>query len=99
MIPVRFSKAAERDIEDIADFIALDAPLRALSFIKDIRVLIQKIGHMPTAYPARFDLFPNLRACLFHDYIAFFIVQEEEVLVLRILHGARDIGPDDFQKA
>ncbi|MGP1276409.1 MAG: type II toxin-antitoxin system RelE/ParE family toxin, partial [Caulobacterales bacterium] len=33
----RFSPAAERDLEEIADYIAQDNPRRALSFIAELR--------------------------------------------------------------
>ena len=33
---VIFTKQAESDLEQIADFIALDNPIRALSFIKEL---------------------------------------------------------------
>ena len=37
---VIFTKQAENDLEQIADFIALDNPIRALSFIKRVRAKI-----------------------------------------------------------
>jgi plasmid stabilization system protein ParE len=34
---LRFSPAAERDLEEIADYIAQDNPQRALSFVVELR--------------------------------------------------------------
>ena len=41
---VLFTPLAETDIEEIGDYIALDNPARALTFIQEIRAQCQKLG-------------------------------------------------------
>ena len=41
---------------------------------------------------ARDDLGPGLRALPFRDYIIFYRDEPRGVIVVRVLHGARDIG-------
>ena len=47
---VIFTKQAENDLEQIADFIALDNPIRALSFIKELEQKSLAIADMPKAF-------------------------------------------------
>ena len=47
---VIFTKQAENDLEQIADFIAQDNPVRALSFIKELEQKSLAIADMPKAF-------------------------------------------------
>ena len=47
---------AELDLEEIADFIALDNPRRALSFVRELRERCQKIAWFPEAIQLRPEL-------------------------------------------
>ena len=49
-LPCRFTPASERDLEDIALYIAIDSPRRALSFVADLRAHCHKIALQPEAY-------------------------------------------------
>ncbi len=51
-----FSPMAELDLEEIADFIALDNPRRALSFVRELRERCQKIAWFPEAIQLRPEL-------------------------------------------
>jgi toxin ParE1/3/4 len=44
----------------------------------------------------REDLAAGLRALQVQDYLVFYRVEEERVLILRVIHGARDITDDMF---
>lgn len=97
--PVRFSSRAERDLEDIADYIARDNPPRALSFVRELRELCDKLGISPHA-PRRFPQLGADAHILPHgNYVILYRDLPREVSITRILHGARDImaliGPED----
>jgi toxin ParE1/3/4 len=87
------SPQAERDLEEIADFIAADSPARALSFVQEIRQHCDRIGTSPLAYAARPDLGHGIRACPHGSYIIIFHVHSPTapVLIVRILNAARDL--------
>lgn len=91
---MRFSPAAERDLEEIGDFIAQDNPRRALSFIVELRQIATDIGSHPFAWPERADLLPGLRMRRFGRYLIFYRTGEDGVRIERILHASRDIGSD-----
>jgi plasmid stabilization system protein ParE len=40
----------------------------------------------------------GVRSSAFRSYTIFFVVERDEVLIVRILHGARDITADDLEE-
>ncbi len=47
---VRFTDAAEHDLEALGDYIAQDNPERALSFVRDLRVACLALADFPSAF-------------------------------------------------
>jgi toxin ParE1/3/4 len=50
-VRVVFTLRAERDLEEIADFIAQDSPRRAQSFIDELRDRALGLADAPRAFP------------------------------------------------
>jgi toxin ParE1/3/4 len=90
--PVRFTAQAERDLEEIGDYIAADNPSRALAFVQAIREHCERIAHAPSGYPTHPELGENLRSCPHGRYRIFFQPRTDDVLIVRILHAARDLA-------
>lgn len=90
-----FTPLAEQDLEVIANYIAADNPARALSFVRELRAQCQRITLNPSGYRLRPELGDGIRSCAHGHYVIFFEATTEDVLVVRILHGARDL-PDVF---
>jgi plasmid stabilization system protein ParE len=88
-VKVIFSENAERDLEDIADWIARDNPERARSFVADLVRACKSIGRSPRSYPLE-SRDPTLRRRLYRSYLIFFDIGPKEVEVLHVIHGARD---------
>ena len=84
-----FSPRAEDDLEEIGDYIALDNPARAMSFVRELRTQAKRITAAPQACPLREDLAPNLRMLAFRSYLVFYRVLDHEIPIERILHGSR----------
>ncbi len=80
------------DLEEIGDYIALDNPPRALSFVRELRAQCRKILDNPLAFPAREDLAPGLRVLPCGHYLIFYRPMDSTIRIERILHGARDVG-------
>jgi len=91
-----FTRVAEQDLEGIADFIATDNPRRASSFVADIRERCAKIAERPNAAVLAKAYGEGIRKVPFGNYIIFFTVEDESVVVLRILHAHRDL-PNFFE--
>lgn len=86
-----FTPRAEQDLEAIGDYIAADNPGRALTFLRELRAQCWKIASNPSGYRLRPELGTGLRSCPYGNYVVFFAAGRNEIVIVRILHGARDI--------
>jgi len=69
--------AARADLIDIGDFIALDNRPRAASFVAEIEAKIVEVGERRHARHGR--------------YLIFFIEKGDEVQIVRVIEGSRDL--------
>lgn len=86
-----FLPSAVADLEEIGDYIALDNPRRARSFVGELRKQCATITENPAAYRTRPELGEGIRSCAYGNYVIFFKTEADTLLVIRILHGAMDI--------
>lgn len=90
---------AEADLENIAAHIAEASPARAASFVNELLTACEGIARRPLAFPPS-PRHPGtgVRRRVFGNYLIFYTVSAEVVLILRVLHVAieheRLIGPD-----
>ena len=100
-MPGRIEKTlqAERDLNDIVDVIDKSSPESARRFVAAVESAYNQLALMPEL-AGRYDLEyinPRLRAWQvpgFENYIIFYVPLRDGsgIDVLRVLHGARDIG-------
>ncbi len=88
---VILSVQARQGLTDIGDYIAQDDPLRARSFVRDLRNKATAIGKMPRAYPfvPRFE-HRGIRRRPFGNYVIFYRIEDNRIAIILILHAARD---------
>jgi toxin ParE1/3/4 len=79
-----FTPQAEIDLEEVGDYIALDNPRRAVSFIREIRQHCEKIAEGPHHYVARPDLGDTIRICVHGNYLIVFEPFDDGALILRV---------------
>jgi toxin ParE1/3/4 len=87
---VEISPLAERDMESIGDYIAEDNPVRALSFVAELRTVCAKIARAPQSFRARPELGDGIRSCAHGNYVIFFVATKTRLSIVRVLHGAMD---------
>ena len=92
MRKVIYSPAALEDLRGIARYIADANPASALSFIEELQSVANIVAQRPASFPARPELAAGLRVAHHGRYLLFFIHDEGEIEIIRVLHGARDIG-------
>jgi len=97
MIEVRLSEAADRELQEIEDYLTREAsPRVAVQVAGSIRARIDGLAHHPRSGPLRPNLGPETRIALANPYVVIYRVIDlggrELVFVLRIVHGARDYG-------
>jgi toxin ParE1/3/4 len=91
-VRVVLSNQAAVDLEEIGDYIAADNPVRALSFVRELRDHFHRIAKAPLAYAQRPELGDGVRSCTHGNYLILFIPDESEVLVVRVVHGRRELA-------
>ncbi len=86
---VRISAEAERDLESIGDWIARDNPARAVAFIRELSGKCLDLAEFPERFPLLAGYEEQaLRYRVHGNYLIFYRVEGEEVIVIHILHGA-----------
>lgn len=88
---VHFTAKARDDLLKIGDFIAQDSPIRAISFIDELEEKCLSIADSPKA----FSLVPRyeahgIRRRVHGNYLIFYRVEAERVVIIHVLHGALD---------
>ena len=88
---VHLTAEAEHDLEVIGDFIARDNPARALSFVQELRAKCPGLGEMPECFPLvpRYEA-AGLRRRAHGNYLIFYRVEADRVVVIQVLNGAQD---------
>lgn len=57
----------------------------------EIETQIFQVAERPTSFPARDDLHEGPRSARHERYLIFFIAADDEVRIVRLPHGARDL--------
>lgn len=92
---VRLTPDAEAALVNIAEYIARDSPIRALSFVRHLRVKAREIGSNPLLYPVQPRWSEhNIRQRVVGDDIINYVILPDRVSILDIRHGARDVAQD-----
>jgi len=71
--------------------IAMDDPAAADRWFDLIEQKCQLLATMPGMGRDRKDLHPNLRSFPAGDYLIFYRPEKQGIVIIRVLHGARDI--------
>ena len=86
-----------------ADIIAIGGRVReaageliAERFVGRIVGAIESLAFMPTRHRIRSELAADPRAIGIRKYLVFYKVVDDEVLIVRVLHGARSITANLF---
>lgn len=80
----------------ITMFIAQDNPTRALTFVDELEGKCDLLGGAPGIGTLRPELGEGVRMLLHGRYLIFYREVDKSLRIERIMHGARDVGGDDF---
>ena len=96
----RFLSKAVSDIDEIYYYIAQDNPLAAASFLDSLENTVLRIRDFPYMGVARYQpVFENLRFLTVSDfpkYLVWYMVTEQYVEIVRILHSSTNIHEGAF---
>jgi toxin ParE1/3/4 len=93
---LRLLPAAAADLETSLDYIAQHSPRGAARLLAEIRRRLDLLATQPFSGPPRDDIAPGLRCLVVEQYCCFYRVEPHELLVVRIIHGKRDLSEEAF---
>lgn len=88
---LELSPFVEGDLEEIGDFIALDNPVRAVSFIREIRDRFHVIAENPLICRLRPEIGEDARLCPHGRYVILFRIAGNTVRIERVAFGGREL--------
>lgn len=91
MAVVRSSPLAEADLDSILDQLDRTNPEAARRYAVAFREKSEALARFPEMGRLRPEIALDLRSTLVNPYVLFYRVQGDEVQILRILHGRRDL--------
>ena len=94
-LEIRYLATAERDLDDIFEYIMKDSPGVAASLLEEIDRSISHLSRNPElGVVPKDDRLKKLgyRVLIIRKYLVFYIVKNEFIQIRRILHGARQYG-------
>ncbi|MEI6082843.1 MAG: type II toxin-antitoxin system RelE/ParE family toxin [Verrucomicrobiota bacterium] len=88
---LRVTLQAEIDLAELADRIANDDPQAALSILELIEQKSRLLCDYPELGRQRDELASGLRSFPANSYVIFYRIAADELQIIRVLHGARDV--------
>jgi toxin ParE1/3/4 len=90
--PVLIRPAADRDMDEIFAWIAADDPAAAERLVSRIFDAAKSLARFPEKGPRRPEIGEAARSLVVGRYLILYRVGPDSVDILRIVHGARDLG-------
>ncbi|MEO5338620.1 MAG: type II toxin-antitoxin system RelE/ParE family toxin [Magnetospirillum sp. WYHS-4] len=89
---VVFRPHARQDLDDIAEFIALDNLDRAISFVDELGQACRHRADFPLSGRDRSDMAAGLRSFAHKNYVIYYFVLAggNGIEIAHVIHGARD---------
>lgn len=91
MRKLRFSEKAEADLESIGDYLVERNATVAVRFIREIRTRCSHLIQFPYSHPILkgYEV-PGFRRLVHQQYLIFYVVRDDAVEIVRVIHGARE---------
>ncbi|WP_371681929.1 type II toxin-antitoxin system RelE/ParE family toxin [Neorhizobium sp. T7_12] len=87
---------AREDLRAIRHFIAESSPFYAREFLADITAKIAWIAEVDFTGSPRDHISPGLRGFPYRQRCIYYRCYLDRIVVLRVMHGAQDVKPQDF---
>ncbi len=98
---VEITETAESDIQEIFDYISKDSTTAATSWVAEIERQINSLEKFPlrcTIIPETQELGRAYRHIIYGNYRTIFKVDKSKVIIMRVIHGARLLDLQIFEK-
>ena len=87
---VRITPLAAEDLASITDWISRDSPRLAASFRRELRAKCADLASTSDHYPLAPEAGEQVRKRVHRPFLIFYRVEQDTVVIVRILHGARN---------
>lgn len=91
-----YSQQAYADMDEVLAYIAQENPQAAIETIDALEEKAQLLTDNPELGRARPDLLENIRSFPYGNYIIFYRPTSDGILIVRVLHSARDVSDRMF---
>jgi toxin ParE1/3/4 len=91
------SDQADADLRQIYRYLAERNAAAAESLIREIDRKFENLSHFPFIGRERSTLSAGIRSVVTHPYVVFYTVEPDRIIIVRVLHGSRDIDAE-FQR-
>lgn len=95
-VPYRLAPRARTDIEEIADYLVQRNPRAASDLLAEFQRQWEFLAAYPYIGAQRADIGPSVRHKIIRSYVALYSMEGDSVLILRVMHGKRDISDKDL---
>lgn len=95
---IEWSEPAVTDLENIREYIGKDSEYYAARFISRIIVAVERLipsPEMGRRVPEAEEKEGNIRELLFRNYRIMYRAEPQRILVLTIIHSARDVSSQE----
>ncbi len=96
---IRRRDQAREQLEDIWLYVARDNEDAADRLLDRIEAALFDLAQRPKMGRVRPELGQDLRSFVVGSYVLFYRIVADGVLLVAVIHGSRDIGPDDFPES
>lgn len=93
MPTVHRTSLANADLVEISLRIAEDNPVAADTWLDNFDRKCRLLTTMPEMGRLRPELAPQIRSWVYGDYVIFYQISPDGIVVARVLHGSRDLPP------
>ena len=93
MVEIKWTDNALQEIDGIAEYISKDSPKYAQILVKQIYEMVTYLENFPKfgrKVPEYND--PNLREILYKNYRIIYLIKENHLEILSIIHGSRNLN-------
>ena len=84
------------DLEAIGDYVAAQNPNAAVRLVEVLQRRWELLTFHPWSGAPRDDILPGIRHLVVGEYLTFYRIDHSTIEILRVLHGRRNIGPEDL---
>jgi plasmid stabilization system protein ParE len=92
-----WSPQARTDLFEDHDYIARENPPAADRFFLDIYLKVEAFARAGLTGTDRGEFGNGVRSFVYRERVIFFSLSDDELIVLRVLHGRQHISPSDFK--